>query len=1097
MAHSSSRTAAAGGVHVAPYLTHVVAHHGQLTLVPPDNAGRMRKSKERTKRPKAGRQRTDESDVSVVLTGASERLSQDVRARIQDAGEVEPGPIPRPSDRTAEERRQIRQLYDSVNIPDCPPPTFQEAISTPTFPHFTVFHNGSAAAFASPYLNMPSTLSLPLTICPCAHPPPTRAASPPPSPPCNGEEPAEDDSESDSDVSNIEAIDRLSASQTRWEDDRRMGLPLHQRVERQQERYLAGGEAPGSPVATRSPPLSPLRSPLSPTSERLCEHCGAGTGESSRSNQGSRADLRASQDRAASPTDAASEAKRLASSSMSNLLSRRLLNKAKKGPSPLKVSGGPNDLSSPLSSPSSFSLSLFIPNRPSSPRPQSPTYTVKSLPPGRKRRGSIPSLRLFSSMKGKQRESVDRRGSSGSSSAEPVESWEIVDEEEAASAASHAGSSPSLEIDLCAEFPLPPDTLPTRPQSPASPTSASATQAHARSHSEPGLAKIKRALASASTLNLTLGTGTKQDVTSRPFRGQPTVTDVPRSSSIRKLGTMRDRPVPPLSDAKEAPKRRPPPPPPPHRHAMTPPASPKSLRPQASNAMRLDSPVPAAQQSGPSQRRPASPPASPVSPQQSPSLRSESPAMSTSTKRGKPPPPPPPRRAAHKQPMPNPADIEVASPTSSPSDSYRPWVCRSVNTETGAMEGASSRSETYIPTLPSSLNFASGAGDIQTAAVTDASAPFSLTLTRSADPREPDDRETFPPTPVAPTGVSMQTGSRYIEDLRPPSPASPVMLHYSQFPPLVSTMAGPEQRRSPPSGLGHYSAASSSAAPQAFSVPSSPVSQRSGRHHYPGRPLPVPPSVQSPITGAFPISVKDVGPWREEKVAPGPSSQNASPSPGPRSSDVFSAPPPSYRPNINRSTSTLDQASSSSSSVREEPAPAPNVTANRGLAPPAGSRPAAEYVPYTDLDVLLDRLEIRDGGDGGSYEVRTASSESRSVRGPTNSSTQDLLLLSDLVGPARSGSSNASAEKENTPLLGRIDLERRRVTKDGRVKLKLTLAGVPVDKCGICLSQFKEAQWAALGAECQHAFHEKCLRPWLARKQTCPMCRSSLSLGSS
>jgi hypothetical protein len=54
-------------------------------------------------------------------------------------------------------------------------------------------------------------------------------------------------------------------------------------------------------------------------------------------------------------------------------------------------------------------------------------------------------------------------------------------------------------------------------------------------------------------------------------------------------------------------------------------------------------------------------------------------------------------------------------------------------------------------------------------------------------------------------------------------------------------------------------------------------------------------------------------------------------------------------------------------------------------------------------------------------------------------------------------------------LAGRIDVERRRVTKDGRVKLKMSLLGVAVDRCGICLSQFKGGEWAALGERCRHA----------------------------
>ncbi len=39
--------------------------------------------------------------------------------------------------------------------------------------------------------------------------------------------------------------------------------------------------------------------------------------------------------------------------------------------------------------------------------------------------------------------------------------------------------------------------------------------------------------------------------------------------------------------------------------------------------------------------------------------------------------------------------------------------------------------------------------------------------------------------------------------------------------------------------------------------------------------------------------------------------------------------------------------------------------------------------------------------------------------------------------------------------VGLVEIQRRRVMKDGRVKLKLSLMGVSVDKCGICLTQFK------------------------------------------
>ncbi|KAI0346695.1 hypothetical protein BDW22DRAFT_1323536 [Trametopsis cervina] len=81
---------------------------------------------------------------------------------------------------------------------------------------------------------------------------------------------------------------------------------------------------------------------------------------------------------------------------------------------------------------------------------------------------------------------------------------------------------------------------------------------------------------------------------------------------------------------------------------------------------------------------------------------------------------------------------------------------------------------------------------------------------------------------------------------------------------------------------------------------------------------------------------------------------------------------------------------------------------------------------------------------------------------------------------------------QSLPPSGRVKVERRRQTKNGRVKLKLTLMGVSVDKCSICLSQFKDAEVACFGAHCQHAFHEYCLERWSAVNPSCPLCRQIL-----
>ncbi|KAG2065178.1 hypothetical protein BDR04DRAFT_1033411, partial [Suillus decipiens] len=77
---------------------------------------------------------------------------------------------------------------------------------------------------------------------------------------------------------------------------------------------------------------------------------------------------------------------------------------------------------------------------------------------------------------------------------------------------------------------------------------------------------------------------------------------------------------------------------------------------------------------------------------------------------------------------------------------------------------------------------------------------------------------------------------------------------------------------------------------------------------------------------------------------------------------------------------------------------------------------------------------------------------------------------------------------------GLVELERRRVASDGRVKVKLSLLGVNIQKCTICLSRFKNGDYGVLGAKCRHAFHRRCLIPWLARNQTCPLCRENLGV---
>ncbi|KAH7098358.1 hypothetical protein BKA62DRAFT_622729, partial [Auriculariales sp. MPI-PUGE-AT-0066] len=77
---------------------------------------------------------------------------------------------------------------------------------------------------------------------------------------------------------------------------------------------------------------------------------------------------------------------------------------------------------------------------------------------------------------------------------------------------------------------------------------------------------------------------------------------------------------------------------------------------------------------------------------------------------------------------------------------------------------------------------------------------------------------------------------------------------------------------------------------------------------------------------------------------------------------------------------------------------------------------------------------------------------------------------------------------------GIIEVQRRRVTNDGRVKLKLALMGTSVDRCGTCLSQFRAGEKAVMIQPCSHTAHSDCVRKWIARSATCPQCRHPLSV---
>lgn len=77
-------------------------------------------------------------------------------------------------------------------------------------------------------------------------------------------------------------------------------------------------------------------------------------------------------------------------------------------------------------------------------------------------------------------------------------------------------------------------------------------------------------------------------------------------------------------------------------------------------------------------------------------------------------------------------------------------------------------------------------------------------------------------------------------------------------------------------------------------------------------------------------------------------------------------------------------------------------------------------------------------------------------------------LISEFLGPARAHAHLSSEELQNISL-GRVELDRRRVTSAGQVRIRMSVAGLRVDRCGICLHQFRPGQRACI-FPCLHMY---------------------------
>ncbi|XP_041370441.1 RING finger protein 24-like [Gigantopelta aegis] len=49
------------------------------------------------------------------------------------------------------------------------------------------------------------------------------------------------------------------------------------------------------------------------------------------------------------------------------------------------------------------------------------------------------------------------------------------------------------------------------------------------------------------------------------------------------------------------------------------------------------------------------------------------------------------------------------------------------------------------------------------------------------------------------------------------------------------------------------------------------------------------------------------------------------------------------------------------------------------------------------------------------------------------------------------------------------------------------------DNCAVCLEEFQPKETITI-CPCKHGFHKKCLSEWLKQHNTCPMCKSDVTV---
>ncbi|GAA5968771.1 hypothetical protein JCM11641_000726 [Rhodosporidiobolus odoratus] len=433
------------------------------------------------------------------------------------------------------------------------------------------------------------------------------------------------------------------------------------------------------------------------------------------------------------------------------------------------------------------------------------------------------------------------------------------------------------------------------------------------------------------------------------------------------------------------------------------------------------------------------------------------------------------------------------------------------------------RSETYgrlFPTSSSTGLFGSRPSPSPLPAIASSSTPQPSSATSATKPRPP------PPPPSRPSSAVLSA--------RPSSP-TPSSHRTSPLPSSSTSLARASSlRRAPPpppanaaailaarqTSLRSASTPAASTPPSSAPAPSAstplsassppPIAGENSRR----RPLPIPPS--QPGQGRVDAFTALRAARALNPVTPTPL---VSPSPSPASAAApqtgqtaemeqsqrvaHPGPPLTRRPLSMRRPPSAPQPQrhSATAYTPSVPGSVPPQQSGEAAAPTAVAEEEEPLTMYTELDLLLARLEAREeerdrersratvntGAEGEGAQQEGAAGEEA---GQGGGDYDDLLLLTSVLGSALPA--GATPAELSELMVAPVECERRRVTKSGKVKSKLSVVGVRCVDCAICLARFKVSQQAVVLPECLHIFHDHCIRSWFRLSRACPVCRAEV-----